>query len=199
VSVLLVIAGPSGTGKGTIVRRLLDRDPALWFSVSATDRERRPEEVDGRDYRFVTTEKFEQLRDDGGFLEWFEVFGDLKGTPRAPIEQHLAAGDDVLVEVDVQGALAIRAAFPQAYLLFVRPPSHEVQERRLRARAEEEAERSGVPVDEAGLRRRLDEAAAEEEAAASFDAVVVNDDLDRALDEIEGLLAAQRTHPGHAS
>jgi guanylate kinase len=198
VSVLLVIAGPSGTGKGTIVRRLLDRDPSLWFSVSATDRERRPEEVDGRDYRFVTTEEFERLRDDGGFLEWFEVFGDLKGTPRAPIEQHLAAGDDVLVEVDVQGALAIREAFPQAYLLFVRPPSHEVQERRLRARAEEEAERSGVPVDEAGLRRRLDEAAAEEEAAAGFDAVVVNDDLDRALDEVEALLSAQRNLPGHS-
>jgi guanylate kinase len=198
MSVLLVIAGPSGTGKGTIVRRLLDRDPGLWFSVSATDRERRPEEVDGRDYRFVTTEEFEQLRDDGGFLEWFEVFGDLKGTPRAPIEQHLAAGDDVLVEVDVQGALAIREAFPQAFLLFVRPPSHEVQERRLRARAEEEAERSGVAVDEADLRRRLDEAAAEEEAAATFDAVVVNDDLDRALDEIEALLAGQRNLPGHS-
>jgi guanylate kinase len=198
VSVLLVIAGPSGTGKGTIVRRLLERDPGLWFSVSVTDRERRPEEVDGRDYRFVTTEEFAQLRDDGGFLEWFEVFGDLKGTPRAPIEKHLAAGDDVVVEVDVNGALAIREAFPQAYLLFVRPPSHDVQERRLRARAEEEAARSGTPVDEADLRRRLDEAAAEEEAAERFDALVVNDDLDRALDEIEALLAARRARPGRS-
>jgi guanylate kinase len=192
VSVLLVIAGPSGTGKGTIVRRLLDREPRLWFSVSATDRERRPEEQDGRDYRFVTTEEFEQLRDDGGFLEWFEVYGDLKGTPRAPIDKHLAAGDDVLVEVDVNGALAIREAFPDAFLVFVRPPSHDVQERRLRTRAEAEARRSGEAVDEVGLRRRLDEAAAEEAASEQFDAVVVNDDLDRALDEVAALLERRR-------
>lgn len=171
---------------------MLERDPTLWFSVSVTDRERRPEEVDGRDYRFVSSEDFERLRDAGGLLESFEVYGDLKGTPRAPIEEHLAAGDDVLVEVDVNGALAIREAFPQAYLVFVRPPSRAVQERRLRARAEEDAERSGEALDEAGLRRRLDEAAAEEAASARFDEVVVNDDLERALDEVETLLAARR-------
>lgn len=192
MSILLVIAGPSGTGKGTIVRRLLEHDPSLWFSVSATDRERRPEEVEGRDYHFLTTDEFERLRDEGGFLEWFEVYGDLKGTPRAPIEAHLAAGDDVLVEVDVNGALAIREAFPQAYLVFVRPPSRDVQARRLRARAEEEAKRSGEPVDEEGLQRRLDEAGAEEASSARFDAVVVNDDLDRALSDVRMLLAARR-------
>jgi guanylate kinase len=194
--VLLVIAGPSGVGKGTIVKRLRERDPSLWLSVSATTRSPRPGEQDGVDYLFVDRDDFLALRDAGGFLEWFEVYGDLKGTPRAPIEQHLAAGDDVLVEVDVNGALAIRAAFPDAFLVFVRPPSHDVQERRLRTRAEAEASRTGEPVDEAGLRRRLDEAAAEEAAAAGFDAVVVNDDLDRALSEVEGLLAAQRKVQG---
>lgn len=187
-----MIAGPSGTGKGTIVRRLLEREPSLWFSVSATDRERRPEERDGRDYRFMSTEEFEQLRDDGGFLEWFEVYGDLKGTPRAPIQKHLAAGDDVLVEVDVNGALAVRDALPEAFLVFVRPPSREVQERRLRSRAEEEAARSGEPVDEASIERRLARAAAEEARAEEFDAVVVNDDLDRAVDEVAALLDARR-------
>jgi guanylate kinase len=192
VSVLLVIAGPSGTGKGTIVRGLLERDPKLWFSVSATNRPPRADEVDGRDYVFVSSEAFERERASGGFLEWFEVYGDLKGTPRAAIEEHLAAGDDVLVEVDVQGALAIREARPESLLVFVKPPSRVVQRRRLLARAEEDARRSGRPLDPAALERRLDEAEAEEALAGRFDAVVVNDDLGRAVAEIEARLAARR-------
>jgi guanylate kinase len=197
--VLLVVAGPSGTGKGTVVRRLLDRVPGLWFSVSATDRPPRPEEVDGRDYRFVSREDFYRLRDDGGLLEWFEVFGDLKGTPRRPVEEHLAAGDDVVIEVDVQGALAIRDALPQAYLVFLRPPSREVQRVRLGERAEAESRLSGVPVDDDEIERRLAGAADEEAAAVSFDAVVVNDDLDRTVEELAALLEARRRdarHPG---
>ena len=132
------------------------------------------------------------MRDDGAFLEWFEVFGDLKGTPRAPIDEHLAAGDDVVVEVDVQGALAIRDSFPDAFLVFVRPPSREVQRDRLHARAQEEASRSGTPSAPEVLERRLEEADAEEALADQFDAVVVNDDLDRALAELSGLLEARR-------
>jgi guanylate kinase len=192
VSVLLVIAGPSGTGKGTIVRRLLDRDPRLWFSVSATDRPPRPDEVDGRDYVFVSRDEFERLRDAGGFLEWFEVFGDLKGTPRAAIEEHLADGDDVLLELDVNGALAVREALPEALLVFVRPPSREVQRERLLARAQEEARRSGEPVDAEALEHRLQQAEQEEAVSNRFDVVVVNDDLERAVGEIEALVAARR-------
>jgi guanylate kinase len=192
VSVLLVVAGPSGTGKGSVIRRLRAADPGLWFSVSATDRDPRPDEVDGEDYLFVSTDEFERMRDDEAFLEWFEVFGDLKGTPRAPIEEHLGAGEDVVVEVDVQGALAIREAFPNAFLVFVRPPSRAVQRDRLLARAEEEASRSGMPSDPSDLERRLEEADAEEGLADQFDAVVVNDDLDRALGELTGLLEARR-------
>jgi guanylate kinase len=185
LGVVVVIAGPSGTGKGTVVRRLLEREPRLWYSVSATDRAPRPGEVDGRDYRFMSHDDFRELRDLGGFLEWFDVYGDLKGTPRAPIEQHLAAGDDVLVEVDVQGALAIRDTHPDAFLIFLKPPSREVQRERLLDR--------DPAADPADLERRLAAAAAEEDKAATFDAIVVNDDLDRAVDELVALVEQRRS------
>lgn len=181
---LLVIAGPSGVGKGTVVRRLLEQNPGLWFSVSATDRPPRTGEVDGRDYEFVSTKEFEHRRDAGGFLEWFQVFGDLKGTPRAPVEAHLAAGDDVLIEVDVNGALAIREAFPDARLVFIEAPSREVLRQRLLTR--------DPSADARDLERRLAEADMERAAAESFDAIVVNDDVDRATAEIHTLLDAHR-------
>ena len=188
MSVLFVIAGPSGVGKGTIVRRLLEREPDLWFSVSVTDRPPRPMEVAGRDYHFVSTAEFERMRDAGELLEWFEVYGDLKGTPRAPIEERLRGGSDVLVEVDVNGALAVRRSFPEAFLVFVKPPSREVQRQRLLER--------DPGADPASLEARLAEAAAEEARAASFDAVIVNDDLERAVDEVAALLEQRRRLPG---
>jgi guanylate kinase len=170
-------------GKGTIVRRLLARDPRLWFSVSATTRPRRADEVEGRDYLFLDRDEFERLRDAGGFLEWFDVYGDLKGTPRAPVEEHLAAGDDVLLEVDVQGALAVREAFPDAVLVFIRVPSRDEQRRRLLERGEDDPE---------AIERRLARADAEEALADRFDAVVVNDDPDRAADQVAAILRAHR-------
>jgi guanylate kinase len=181
--VLLVLAGPSGVGKGTIVRRLLARDRRLWFSVSATTRPRREDEVEGTDYRFLDRPEFDRLRDAGGFLEWFDVYGDLKGTPRAPVEEHLAAGDDVLLEIDVQGALAVKEAFPDAVLVFVKAPSREEQRRRLLERGQDDPE---------AIERRLAQAEDEEHAASRFDAVVVNDDADRAADEVAAILAGQR-------
>jgi guanylate kinase len=179
----LVLAGPSAVGKGTVIRRLLEREPTLWFSVSANTRARRPTEVDGVDYLFLNREEFEELRDAGGFLEWFEVYGDLKGTPRGPVEEHLAAGDDVLLEIDVQGALEVRRAFPDAVLVFLKAPSREEQRRRIVARGD------GDPAD---VERRLDAAAREEAFAHRFDAVVVNDDVDAAVAEVAGILAARR-------
>ncbi len=152
--------------------------------MSVTDRTPRPDEVDGRDYHFVSRDTFEQMRESNELLEWFEVYGDLKGTPRGPIEEHLAAGDDVLVEVDVQGARAIREQLPAAYIVFVKAPSREVQRHRLLAR--------DPNADPGDLERRLDETAAEERLADQFDAVVVNDDVGRAVDEILGLLEVQR-------
>lgn len=165
------------------MQRLLAREPRLWFSVSATTRPRRPGEVDGKDYFFVDRDEFERVRDAGGFLEWFDVYGDLKGTPRAQVEEHLAAGDDVLLEVDVQGALAVREAYPDALLVFVKAPSRDEQRRRLVERGEDDPE---------AIERRLARAEAEEALADRFDAVVVNDDPGRAADEVAAILEAYR-------
>jgi guanylate kinase len=181
--VLLVIAGPSGVGKGTIVKKLVERDPSLWLSVSANTRPPRPGEQEGVDYLFMDREGFEALRADDGFLEWFEVYGDLKGTPRGPVEQHLAAGDDVLLEIDVQGAVAVKQRFPEAVLVFVKPPSPDELRRRLMSRP------SAVSED---IEARLAAAAAEEAQAVAFDAVVVNDDVDAAVAQVAGILAARR-------
>ena len=176
MSVLLVIAGPSGVGKGTIVRRLLDRRARLWASVSATTRSPRDGEQDGREYLFLDPGEFQRWVDAGDFLESFAVFGARYGTPRRPVEEHLAAGNDVVAEVDVHGALAIRTAFPDALLVFLKPPSRDVQRRRLVDR--------DPSADAEALERRLSEADAEEALGATFDVTVVNDDLERAVDEI---------------
>jgi len=120
--VLLVLAGTSGAGKGTIGARLRASDPDLHWSVSWTTRARRENEREGVDYHFVTRDEFEALRDAGGFLEWFEVYGDLKGTPIAYVREQLDAGHDVMLEIDVQGALAVKRALPEALLVFVRAP-----------------------------------------------------------------------------
>ena len=170
-------------GKGTIVRRLREREPDLWFSVSATTRPPRADEVEGRDYLFMSRDDFEHLRDAGGFLESFDVYGDLKGTPRGPVEEHLAAGDDVLLEIDVQGAMAVKEAFPDAVLVFVRAPSPEVQRQRLLARGQD------VPD---AVERRLAQAEAEEAHAVHFDHVVVNDDAGRAAEEVTAILKGHR-------
>jgi guanylate kinase len=185
MSVLLVIAGPSGVGKGTIVRRLLELDPSIWVSVSATTRSPRAGEVDGREYWFLDPDEFQRRADAGGFLESFPVFGARYGTPREPVEARLAAGVDVLAEVDVHGALAIRAAFPEALLVFIKPPSREVLRTRLLTR--------DPSADPDELEGRLAEADAEEALAASFDRIVVNDDLDRAAHETHALLQAGRS------
>jgi len=165
------------------VRKLLELEPRLWFSVSATTRPRREGETDGKDYLFLDRREFERIRAEGGFLEWFDVYGDLKGTPRAPVDEHLAAGDDVLLEVDVQGALAVREKYPDAVLVFVKAPSREQQRRRLLERGQDDPE---------AIDRRLAQAETEEAAADRFDAVVVNDDAGRAVQEVAAILGAHR-------
>jgi guanylate kinase len=186
--ILLVLAGPSGVGKGTIGKQLLARDPSLRWSVSATTREPRPGEVDGVDYRFVSREEFERLRDAGGFLEWFEVYGQLKGTPRDQVERRLRDGEDVLMEVDVQGAMAVRDQVPDALLVFVRAPSREVQRERLVERGSDDDEQ---------LARRIERASAEEALADRFDAVVINDDADAAVSEVAAILESRRAARDH--
>lgn len=165
------------------MRKLLELEPGLWFSVSATTRPRRVGETDGKDYLFLDRREFERIRDEGGFLEWFDVYGDLKGTPRAPVDEHLEAGDDVLLEVDVQGALAVREKYPYAVLVFVKAPSREEQRRRLLERGQDDPE---------AIERRLARAEEEEHAADRFDAVIVNDDPGRAAREVAAILESHR-------
>ncbi len=182
--VLVVLAGTSGAGKGTIGRRLRELDPDLQWSVSWTSRPPRPGEVDGVDYHFVSRDAFERLRDEGGFLESFEVYGDLKGTPRQFVVDALAAGHDVLLELDVHGALATRAVLPDALLVFIRAPSAQEQRRRIEERGADDPE---------AVERRLARAAAEEAIAAEqFDAVIVNDDVGRATAELAAIVEARR-------
>ncbi len=186
--VLLVLAGTSGAGKGTIGARLRASDPRLHWSVSWTTRPPRAGEVEGVDYRFVTREAFEALRDAGGFLEWFEVYGDLKGTPVEYVRRELDAGHDVMLEIDVQGALAVKRALPEALLVFVQAPSREEQRRRLESRGSETPE---------SIARRLDRAEAEERTGAEeFDAVVVNDDVGEAVGRVAAILSARREPEG---
>jgi guanylate kinase len=183
--VLLVLAGTSGAGKGTVGARVRAIDPRLRWSVSWTTRARRPDEVADLDYHYVDRAEFERLRDAGGFLEWFEVYGDLKGTPKQFVVDELAAGHDVMLEIDVQGALAVKKTLPEALLIFVRAPSRAEQRRRLEARGTD---------DPAAVERRLARADDEERIGdQSFDHVVVNDDVERAAKEIAGIVETRRS------
>lgn len=180
---VVVLAGPSGVGKGAVVARVLRALPSLTLSVSATTRRARPEEVDGRDYHFVDEAGFDRMVASGELLEWAPLFGHRSGTPRAPVEAILATGADVLLEVDVAGARQVRATLPSAYLVFLEPPSLEELARRLRSRRTETEEQ---------LARRLARAREEIAAAGEFDAVVVNDDLERAAAQVIDLIRAAR-------
>jgi guanylate kinase len=172
---LIVLAGPSGVGKGAIVARLLAAIPDLELSISATTRGPRPREDEGRHYYFVDRRRFDEMIRTGGFLEWADIFGERYGTPREPVAHALADGRDVLVEIDVQGARQVKAAEPQAFMVFITPPSLEELERRLRARATETDEQ---------IRRRLAKASDELAAEPEFDVTVVNDDLETAAREV---------------
>lgn len=178
---LIVLAGPSAVGKSTVVRLLRQRVPELLFSVSATTREPRPGERDGVDYHFVGPERFREMIDCGELLEWAEIHGGLQrsGTPAEPIRAALAHGRPVLVEVDLAGVRQIRDGAPEARTVFLAPPSWDALVERLSARGTEEHD---------AAQRRL--ATAREELAAQdeFDHVIVNDDVDHAVDELVSLL-----------
>lgn len=173
---LLLITGPSGVGKGTLVARLLERHPGLWLSVSATTRAPRAGEEEGRHYFFLDRAAFERQVAAGGFLEWAEFAGNLYGTPRGAVQERLDAGQPVLLEIELEGARQVRRSFPSGFQVLLQPPSFEELERRIRGR--------GTDSEEA-IARRLARAREELAAADEFDAVVVNDDLDRALVDLE--------------
>lgn len=177
---LVVISGPSGVGKGTVVGRLLDELPDAQVSTSVTTRRPRDGERDGVDYRFVTDDEFDRLIRDGALLEWAPYAGNRYGTPRAPVDEALEAGRDVLLEIEVEGALQVRDRRPDAVLVFLAPPSEEELERRLAGRGTEDADER---------RLRLATARAELEAAEMFDHRIVNDDLEDCVGEIVAILA----------
>ena len=184
---LLIISAPSGAGKTTIAGRLMSVFPQLTFSVSATTRSRRPGEVDGTHYYFLTHDEFKQRIAAGDLVEYEEIYGNYYGTLRSEIQTALDAGRTLIFDVDVKGALSLKQQFPdQCLLVFIAPPSLEVLHERLAGRKTE---------DEAQLARRMDRAREEMDYRSRFDIVIVNDDLERAVGELVGklgtLLAAE--------
>jgi guanylate kinase len=176
---LIVLTGPSGVGKGTLVRSLLERHPELYLSVSATTRTPRPGEVEGRDYYFVNRTEFEAMVKANRLLEWADYAGNYYGTPRSTVEEQIDQGRFVLLEIEVVGARTIQKTFPKALRLFILPPSVLELERRLRGRGKDS---------EAAIARRLERAKEELSASDEFDRQIVNDDLETALKEIESAI-----------
>ncbi len=177
---LTVIAGPTAVGKGTIIKRLVEKYGDAWVSVSATTRPPRPEEVDGEDYVFVSTGEFDRMVEAGEFLEWAIVHGEHRyGTPRLPVEEHLAQGIPSILEIDLAGVRQVRRSMPEALFVFILPPSWEELVRRLKLRDTEDDEERA---------RRLRTARVEMGRVHEFDEVVINDDLEEAVDRVHALV-----------
>jgi guanylate kinase len=173
---LVVLTGPSGVGKGTLVRSLLAHRPDLYLSVSATTRDPRQDEIDGKDYHFVSRQQFESMIRDKQLLEWAEYAGNYYGTLRTKIQEQLEENKTVILEIELVGARAIRESFPDALRIFILPPSIEELENRLRQRNQDSPE---------AIERRLKRAQEEISAASEFDRQIVNEDFAIALAEIE--------------
>jgi guanylate kinase len=180
---LYIVAAPSGAGKSSLVNALLEREPGIVLSLSHTTRPPRPGDVDGQHYHFVNRGVFERLVADGAFIEHAEVFGNFYGTSRSAVEPLLAAGRDVLLEIDWQGAQQVRAVLPECVSVFILPPSREELERRLRTRAADNA---------ATIARRLAESREEIAHAGDFDYVIVNDQFADALADLRSIVNAHR-------
>lgn len=176
---LLVLTGPSGVGKGTLVKQLCQRHPDLYFSVSVTTRDPRPGEEEGVNYYFRTQEEFRCLLDSGGLLEWAQYANNYYGTPAAIVQEKRQQGSDVLLEIELAGARQVSQQCPEAIRIFLQPPSLTELENRLRARGQDS---------EASIQQRLDQARTEMDAIDEFDYVVVNDHLEQALTDLETIL-----------
>jgi guanylate kinase len=176
---LIILTGPSGVGKGTLVRSLLQRHPELYFSRSVTTRSPRVGEIEGQHYFFVSCRQFKQMIDKDELLEWAEFAGNYYGTPRQPVEEQIAQGKSVLLEIELEGARKIHQKFPLALRIFILPPSLKELEQRLRHRGQDS---------EAAIARRLNRAQAEIQAADEFDIRIINDDFEAALNCIEAVL-----------
>ena len=179
---LVVVSGPSGAGKGTICQALLEKTP-LAYSVSATTRKPRAGEVDGESYYFLSVEAFEEMIEKDELLEWAKVYDNYYGTPLKKVEEKLTAGEDILLEIDTQGAMKVREKFPEGVYIFILPPSLAELERRIRGR---DTETEDV------LQKRLVAAIDEIEAGKCYKYVVTNDEVDGAVDSVCAILAAER-------
>lgn len=188
--VILVLSAPSGAGKTTIAHRLLSVDPGLCFSVSHTTRSLRPGEQDGKDYHFVSRHEFEAMRDDGEFLEWAEVHGHFYGTHRREVERAWAQAKDLVLDIDVQGGLQVKRSSSRAVLVFILPPSLDEMLRRIKGRGQES---------EFNLAARLETARKEVAFAEAYDYNIVNEELDRAVEEVLFILRASRNRPDGCS
>ena len=181
-----IISGPSGVGKSTVLKELFQDRDDLYFSVSATTRPPRPGEINGVHYHFTDVDEFRKMISEDAFLEYAEYVGNFYGTPLPPVREMLAKGQDILFDIDVQGAAQLRKNMPDARFLFILPPSMEELERRLRGR--------GLDSEEVIL-RRLANARAEMQEAPHYDALIVNDDLDTAYDHLRAAYLAATLAP----
>ena len=181
-----IICGPSGVGKGTVVARLMASDPTLYFSVSATTREPRPGEVDGKHYHFLTREQFSEWVKDDQFLEYAEFVGNSYGTPRRFIDKAMEQGRDVILDIEIQGAEQVHQKRPDAVRIFIAPPSWDELERRLIGRGTEDMDK---------VRSRLQRGKEEFLVAKDFDYFVINDTVDRAVEEISAIMCAEHCKP----
>ncbi len=181
-----IICGPSGVGKGTVVSRLLETDPTLYFSVSATTRAPRAGEADGVHYHFLTRERFQEWIDAGDFLEHAQFVGNFYGTPRRYVDEAMDQGRDVLLDIEIQGAEQIHRKRPEAVRIYIAPPSWEELERRLTGRGTEDGEK---------IRSRLARGREEFAAARDFDYLVINDTVDHAVAEIRAIMTAEHCRP----
>ena len=180
---LIVVSGASGTGKGTVCKRILDDLPEVAYSISATTRKPRPGEVDGKEYYFLSVDEFKAWIAEEKFLEYAEVYGNFYGTPLNKIEERLNRGEDILLEIDVQGALEVKRKCPDGVYIFLLPPSLEELKSRIEGRGTETPE---------SLARRLKNAVAEIKIGLEYDYAVVNDTIDNAVEQIKAILTAER-------
>jgi len=180
---LVVISGPSGAGKGSIISKVVKDNPQTWLSVSMTSRKIRGEEVNGREYYFITREEFEQKIKEGEFLEYTEYSGNYYGTPRGKINEHLQSGEDVILEIEIEGALNIKKLVKDALFIFIMPPNMKELKTRLKNRKTETEEK---------INRRFKRAYQEINEVTKYNYVVVNDELERAVAKVKAILLAER-------
>ncbi|ABB15039.1 MULTISPECIES: guanylate kinase [Carboxydothermus] len=183
---LVVVSGPSGAGKGTICQEIRKRNPNLFYSISATTREKRVGEIDGVHYYFIDRQQFEKMIANDEFLEWADVYGNYYGTPKKPVFEALARGQDVILEIDIKGARQVKKTYPEGVFVFILPPSISILEERLRKR--------GTDKEEIIVKRM--QMAWEEIANCDwYDYLILNDDLETAVNDLEAVLTAEKLKP----